>query len=496
MYDYYDDASSSLLTYVTSSTRDEPFPPSTSTTRYDPLGRLLPSTSYKFPEEFKRYLTAPSRPLVPGLTNLSTLTMEHPLVTSFLARVPSVPPAFGRVQGEGWWTKALHSWTVNDVLDLADHEGNEILLTKLQEECIFVLAALKVSFAPKHPKHFTMWGKDWATKTAERIHKLLLMKPCPITHTYNWMSPDQNLWIIEAEQVHAFPECKDGKKAANGMMLRKRKPGEVSNDPLHGISIEGVTDIRPKKRLRTSVKAKKSKNVAPSEEYNEELLEELPLPNMVVSLEQSLSDPPIPSDGESPGSPTKETKLELIGVEAPPESSVIAESLLTSLSPVELSAPTRRSARQAHRRTETVTPSSSPAKPDSAALTPISEITSLATTPNTPEESVLPEVQEERPIITRARSNSSSCSSSVTAVSNDSTFSADTVVDEEATESTKTQNGRIVGEKGAKIRASGRARKPAMKKIEADAVEEALVAEKVVITATKSAKRKRVAGKR
>lgn len=173
MYDYNDSAYSPRLTYATSSVRDEPFTASTSATRYDPLGRLAPSTPYKFPKKFQHLLVSPSLPLVPGLTNISTLTAEHPLVTSFLSRVPSVPPTFGRISGEVWWTKSLHSWTVNGVLDLTDHEGNEILLSRLQEECIFVLAAMKVFYYPKHPKHFTMWGKDWAVQTAERVHKLL-----------------------------------------------------------------------------------------------------------------------------------------------------------------------------------------------------------------------------------------------------------------------------------------------------------------------------------
>ena len=287
--------------------------------------------------------------------------------------------------------------------------------------------------------------------------------------------------MIEAEQVSAFPEFKDGKKVPSGMMLRKRKPGEISNDPLVGQHIDGVTNVRPKKRLRASGKAKKAITVAPIAEINEELLEELPLPDVVVALEQSSSGS---STAVSPAdeSATKETKLELLGVDSPPEPSLIAQSRPTSPSPVQPPAPKRRSARQAHKRVEPATPTSPPANLDSETLTPTSDAASLVTTPSTQGEPALPEVQEQegRPIITRARSSSSSCSSSMTVVSNVSTSSADTVVDEEAAAGASDKVGAVVEEtemereEGVKVRASGRARKPAMKKIEADAVEEAL----------------------
>ena len=90
----------------------------------------------------------------------------------------------------------------------------------------------------------------------------------------------------------------------------------------------------------------------------------------------------------------------------------------------------------------------------------------------------------------------------MTVVSNVSTSSADTVVDEEAAAGASDKVGAVVEEtemereEGVKVRASGRARKPAMKKIEADAVEEALIAEKVVIVPTKSVKKRRASGRR
>ena len=329
------------------------------------------------------------------------------------------------------------------------------------------------------------------------------MKPCPITHVYNWMSVEQNLWMIEAEQVSAFPEFKDGKKVPSGMMLRKRKPGEISNDPLVGQHIDGVTNVRPKKRLRASGKAKKTITVAPIAEINEELLEELPLPDVVVALEQSSSGS---STAVSPAdeSATKETKLELLGVDSPPAPSLIAQSRPASPSPVQPPAPKRRSARQAHKRVEPATPTSPPANLDSEILTPASDAASLVATPSSQEEPALPEVQEQegRPIITRARSSSSSCSSAMTVVSNVSTSSADTAVDEEAAAGDSDKLAAVVEEtekereEGVKVRASGRARKPAMKKIEADAVEEALIAEKVVIVPTKSVKKRRASGRR
>ncbi|KAI0812691.1 hypothetical protein BC629DRAFT_955787 [Irpex lacteus] len=540
MEDHYNDASTSCVTYATSSTRDEPFVPSTGTTRYDPLGRLAPSTSYKFPKEFEHYQAPQSRPLVPGLTTRHTLTMEHPLVTRFLARVPSIPPALGRISGEDWWTKALHSWTVNGVLDLTDADGNEVLLSEFQEECIFVLAALKVFYYPRHPKHFAMWGKDWAARTAERIHALLLMKPCPIAYSYNWMSVEICLWMIEEHQSYTFGENKEGKKAANGMLLRKRKSGagKVVFDPLAGKSIEGVTDERPKKRVRMSARTKKTQDNAavPSREPEAEtMLEALPLSGVVVSLEQSSSgsSTAVSPDSEAPPEPTKDaTKLELMGVDAPQPASTIASSSSSSPRPSTTKLPpptTRRSARQAHKhkRGETASPSTPSTHLDS----PASEITSLAASTPPSEQPALPlplplssvaEAEtkggsEERPVITRARSSSSSCASEVTVVSDaPSVESVVTVVAEEAGHlETKSkvvamveeivdnkeqqqdkENGKeVVG----KVRASGRTRRPAVKKVEAEDVKDgAAGAEKVVdgLPGVKGRSRRRVVGRR
>jgi hypothetical protein len=169
-----DASSSSRFTHPTSCTRDEPHQPSSSTTRYDPFNCLIPSPPrYKFLDGYAHYLPQPSYTVTPGLTSQGKLTTAHPIVSLLLSRLHTVSPIEGRIENEKWWTKTFKQWTVNDILDLTDDEGNEVVLTDLQAECIFVLAALRVSNHPMHPKHFTLWGKEWATRTAERVQKVL-----------------------------------------------------------------------------------------------------------------------------------------------------------------------------------------------------------------------------------------------------------------------------------------------------------------------------------
>ncbi|KAI0685947.1 kinase-like domain-containing protein [Cytidiella melzeri] len=142
-----------------------------------PPGKIVSSTSDTFDKEGSRAYTSTSR----GTSQRSAthshksskLTTSHPFVFRLLSRLPSVTPTRGQQEIEKWWTKTFKQWEVNDVLDLTDNEGNKIVLSHLQSECVFTLAALKVLLHPTHPKHFTMWGKDWAQKTAERE------KTCP-----------------------------------------------------------------------------------------------------------------------------------------------------------------------------------------------------------------------------------------------------------------------------------------------------------------------------
>lgn len=168
-------STSTLDIFPTSSAREEPFTQSSNTTRYDPLGCLKPSPpAYKFLPEYAHYLAPAWHSVAPGLTSLGQLTPSHPIVSRLLSRLSAISSAEGRREpNEKWYSRTQRDWTVNDVLDLTDDEGNEVILTELQAECVFVLAALKVLHHPTHPKHFTLWGREWAPKTAERVHKML-----------------------------------------------------------------------------------------------------------------------------------------------------------------------------------------------------------------------------------------------------------------------------------------------------------------------------------
>ncbi|KAI0698223.1 hypothetical protein BC835DRAFT_675392 [Cytidiella melzeri] len=325
------------------------------------------------------------------------------------------------------------------------------------------------------------------------------LNPCPIAYCSSWMSIEQSLWFVDAEQASAFPSKKEGKKANNGMLLRKRKAGaaaHVTFNSLAGVVVEGVTDSgRPKKRVRTSPRERKGKtsDAAQIHEASGEMLEELSLPGVVVSLDRpssSSSSTAFSFSSIHSGTPTKETKLQLMGVDAPLAPSITASPTSASVAQLSAPEPKRRSVRQAHKRGDTSTPSSAALNIDLSLHTPTSDIMSLTNTPSV-QDSALPAGQEQdgsRPVITRARSSSSSCASAVTVVSN--ALSATTVVDEEASEKSKEVDKEVGMEKEGKLRTSGRARKSAAKKVEAE------VAEKVGSAPRKGRARQRTVGRK
>lgn len=163
-------ASSSKFTIPTSSIRDEPRGQSSSTApRHDPLNRLVPdSPRYRFDPQYAHYLKPRSYKVVDGLQSDGTLTTDHPLVSHYLKQLKSVSPEAGRTENEKWWTKGIRQPTVDEVLDLEN-----IDLDEYQSDCIFTLAALRVLKKVNHPKHFALWGKEWAQRTADRVHKVL-----------------------------------------------------------------------------------------------------------------------------------------------------------------------------------------------------------------------------------------------------------------------------------------------------------------------------------
>lgn len=106
--------------------------------------------------------------VAPGLLDDCRITARHPLVALLLANIPAVSPAEGRKPPvEEWIKRGMKEKTVNDILDI------DLRLNEYQSECMFALAALSVLRRPKHPKHFSFWGRDPAPKTAERVNKVL-----------------------------------------------------------------------------------------------------------------------------------------------------------------------------------------------------------------------------------------------------------------------------------------------------------------------------------
>ncbi|GJE97418.1 hypothetical protein PsYK624_136360 [Phanerochaete sordida] len=392
--------------------------------------------------EYKKYMRPRRVEVVPGLQDDGKITVRHPFVDRFIARMPTISPAEGRRPPiEAWWKKGIKEKTVSEVLNVGAS------LDEYQSDCVFALAALKVLHHPKHPKHFAFWGRDPAQKTAERVQKVFDFSPCPIESPVGWLGIQENLWLVDGLQASQFPTKKEGKKVDNGMLLRKRKAhaSAAAAAQVH-VGAAGELEERPRKRTRTTKVAEKQ-----------------------VAEEAELATPPVPQS-DIAEAPTvlvehhhadKATKLELIGVELPPSSTleveVVAKHSADRQAEEPSPEPTRRSARQASKK--------NPAT--SAASTPMTELGSLPETLS-PMSSAPASVDEQRPTLTRARSSSSSSGSS-TAVS-DTGSGGDTAVEPDSNEGSSKGKGKAKLEdeadadvEKAPVRTSGRVRKPAKK---------------------------------
>ncbi|KAI0685781.1 hypothetical protein BC835DRAFT_1455062 [Cytidiella melzeri] len=105
------------------------------------------------------------------------------------------------------------------------------------------------------------------------------------------MSIEQSLWFVDAEQASAFPSKKEGKKANDGMLLRKCKAGaaaHVTFDPLAGVVVEGVTDSgRPKKNSPIGEVPAATKAIEPGKLLNNpvsSVCQATPLDKLLVTL--------------------------------------------------------------------------------------------------------------------------------------------------------------------------------------------------------------------
>ena len=142
---------------------------STSTSTSRPNVRppvLLNLTQPEYPSPI-----TPSREIFPGLLENGRVTANHPLVTSYLRSVRRVANDRDVTPGDdpfGWKPKVKEDREVYEVLGY--EKGS---FTQRESDCIFVLAALKVYYNPKHRAHFTFWGKAAVEGTAERVQKTL-----------------------------------------------------------------------------------------------------------------------------------------------------------------------------------------------------------------------------------------------------------------------------------------------------------------------------------
>lgn len=288
------------------------------------------------------------------------------------------------------------------------------------------------------------------------------LSPCPIASPVGWLGISENLWLVDGLQASVFPTKKEGKKVDNGMLLRKRKAqaNAAAAAQVQG-GATGDLEERPRKRTRTTKASEKCNT-----EHAEVPVALVPQSDVVEAPEVSVEKPQA----------DKATKLELIGVDLPPPSTLEVQSApagpgghhLVEPSPE----PTRRSARQANKK--------NPAA--SAASTPMSDIASLPDTLS-PMSSASASVDEQRPSITRARSSSSSSGSS-TAVS-DTGSGGDTAVEPDSIEGAAKGKGKatqeddvdVTGTEKAPVRTSGRVRKPAKKALHVE--EEEILPKKV-----------------
>ncbi|EKM54020.1 uncharacterized protein PHACADRAFT_257601, partial [Phanerochaete carnosa HHB-10118-sp] len=237
------------------------------------------------------------------------------------------------------------------------------------------------------------------------------LSPCPIESPVGWLGIQENLWLVDGLQASLFPTKKEGKKVDNGMLLRKRKAqANAAAISQAQAGATGELEERPRKRTRTA-KANEKENAEQAE-----------VPTAPMPQPDIIEAPDAPAENIHAD---KVTKLELIGAELPPASTLEVESATNRSAGHQMAAPspepTRRSTRQANKKNPT----------PSAASTPMTEIGSLPDTLS-PISSAPASVDEPRPPLKRARSSSSSSGSS-TAVS-DTGSGGDTAVEPDSGE--------------------------------------------------------------
>lgn len=156
------------LRFTTSSVRDEPFHrPPVGAPRHDPLGVLKPDIDNRPPPlapEYEKYMEQSCSEVRLGLREDGVVLHKHPYVGAFIQRLPHMSVADVMSARRGI---SNVQYAVDEVLGIE--------LDRVLSESIFALAALNLLATPNHPAHLTLWRKQVASSTAQRVQRILGM---------------------------------------------------------------------------------------------------------------------------------------------------------------------------------------------------------------------------------------------------------------------------------------------------------------------------------
>ncbi|RDX41495.1 hypothetical protein OH76DRAFT_1449640 [Lentinus brumalis] len=301
--------------YPTSDSRHEHYvrpPPSCRSTATPPSCPSPPIS-----RSFDKYPLPDLREVYPGVLATGQLTDNHPLVNTYLeALARLIPRGPARVSASSastprfpsaaahsvdpnpgevvtfWQSEhaGIASWnTVANVISqqfklFPEHPTSRLFklevpkLTALQQQAIFVLAALKVLNHPTVPVHWAFWAKNAIARTADTVEAILQLKPCPVQSSVGWIGRLENLWALRGLQsLYIPPEPK-------GMTLRKRRapPATTASADVAEEPVEGRVTTR--KRTRTTRAWQKAK-----ETEVPQATEDIPEPEAEAEEEQGSS---------------------------------------------------------------------------------------------------------------------------------------------------------------------------------------------------------------
>ncbi|CAL1707763.1 unnamed protein product [Somion occarium] len=363
-----------------------------------------------------------------GVNIDGTITADHPLVDLYINAVP--PKRNHVIHPLGYLPDPDRVRKLEPQVPPVDQLINMPRpLTGLENEIIFALAALKVYYNARHPKHFSFWTVGVRQRTLSRIQWIMDLKPCPIQSPVAWMDKDAHEGWLRA---HYRPEFY-GVAAVNGRYNTRNGGNNKGKE-------KATAPTRTQPKRAKSSRKKVAFPVPAVENSGENTVVEVVegqnvLPRIVVSPEVATKEGKL----ERMASPAGEAlaqlpELGLSPLTITPSSSATAvikrTRVTTSTTPAPV--PSRRSARQAHKRPApapvvgalptTPTPPTLPSD-----TSPSASASATASGPSSSDSLTVPlPVEEdggsgERPAHKRSRSNSSATSGTSTLVSDGST---------------------------------------------------------------------------